>query len=185
MTASPILAALYRHDFAGADTLAAGGVELTLWEAAALGRVDVLMRLNPPQVDLSQPGPDGFTPLHLTCYFGRADTVAWLLKHGADVHAMGPGDLRPLHSAVACTDGAAALVIAQALLARGAHPDAVQRGGYAALHAAARRGVPELVQLLVRQGADPSLRTDAGLRAEDLAVEGGHQGLATWLRDRA
>ncbi len=184
MTASPILAALYRHAFADAEALAEG-VDLTLWEAAALGRVEALVGRNPTQVDLCQPGPDGFTPLHLACYFGRAEAVSWLLHHGADLHAMGPGDLRPLHSAVAGPDGAAALAIVQALLTHGAHPDAVQRGGYTALHAAARRGEAELVQGLVRHGADATLRTDAGLRAEDMALEGGHSVVAAWLRDRA
>lgn len=184
MTASPILAALYRHTFAEAEALA-NEAELTLWEAAALGRVHALAGRNPAKVDLCQPAPDGFTPLHLACYFGRAEAVAWLLHHGADPHAMGPGDLRPLHSAVAGPDGAAAMAIVQALLTHGAHPDAVQRGGYTALHAAARRGVAELVQVLVRHGADVALRTDAGLRAEDLALEGGHPVVAAWLRDRA
>jgi ankyrin repeat protein len=184
MTPSSVLAALYRHDVAAAEALAAG-VDLTLWEAAALGRVEVLIRRNSPGTDLSQPGPDGFTPLHLACYFGRAEAASWLLQHGADVHAAGPGDLRPLHSAVAGPDGTAAVAISQTLLTQGAHPDAVQRGGYTALHAAARRGLSDLVQALVRHGADPSRRTEAGQRAEDLAVEAGHSTVAAWLRAQA
>ncbi|KAK4226460.1 hypothetical protein QBC38DRAFT_510370 [Podospora fimiseda] len=56
-----------------------------------------------------------------------------------------------------------------ALLARGANPDARDRGGYTPLHIAALRGQLNIVSLLLAEGADPTMRTLAGVTATDIA----------------
>ena len=48
-------------------------------------------------------------------------------------------------------------------------PDAVQAGGFTALHAAAQHDDDATAALLLRYGADPSLRTDQGADALGLA----------------
>lgn len=55
------------------------------------------------------------------------------------------------------------------LLARGANPDARDKGGYTPLHLAALNNHPEIVRRLIYAGADPIIRTLSGLTAADLS----------------
>ena len=182
---TPILAALYRHDPAGAERLAAGA-ELTLHEAAALSRRDRLAELAASGADLAEPAADGFTALHLACYFGQVEAAAWLLDRDAPLEAEAtPARLRPLHAALATPDEGAALALARLLLPLHLEVDAAQAGGFTALHAAAQRGSKALAELLLFRGAEASLRTDGGQTAADLAEAKGHAELAAWLRTRA
>ena len=181
---TPILAALYRHDAAEAERLAAGAA-LTLHEAAALGRTARLAELAAAGADLAAPAADGFTALHLACYFGRPEAAAWLLDRDVPVEAEAtPARLRPLHAALATPDEGTALALARLLLPLHLEVDAAQAGGYTALHAAAQRGSKALAELLLFRGAEVSLRTDDGRTAADLAEAHGHPELAAWLRTR-
>jgi ankyrin repeat protein len=63
--------------------------------------------------------------------------------------------------------------------------DARQQAGYTALHAAARHGDEELVDLLLAHGADPSLRSDDGKDAAAHARDQGHDRLADRLQPAA
>lgn len=178
---SPVLQALYRHAIEEARGLALGR-SLDLFEAAALGDLTALARFEASAADLDAAGRDGFTALHLACYFGHPETAHWLLARGADPAAPGPGGLQPLHSALACPDEGAALAVARLLLERGAPVDATQAGGYAPLHAAAQRGSLALAALLVDRGADCRRPTQAGETPAELASRHHHEELQAWLR---
>ena len=182
---TPILAALYRHDPAEAERLAEGAV-LNVHEAAALGRTQRLADLVAAGADPAEPGPDGFTPLHLACYFGRVATVGWLLDAGVPLEPeAGAARIRPLHAAMATGDEGAALALARLLLPLHLDVDAPQAGGHTALHAAAARGSRALAELLLFRGAGSHLRTEDGRTPADLAEAKGHADLAAWLRTRA
>lgn len=56
------------------------------------------------------------------------------------------------------------------LLARGAKPNVQDVGGYTPLHYAAMHNHPELVRRLIQHKADPTLRTNGGLLASDVAT---------------
>ncbi|KAH7153235.1 hypothetical protein EDB81DRAFT_450727 [Dactylonectria macrodidyma] len=56
-----------------------------------------------------------------------------------------------------------------ALLARGANPDARDKGGFTPLHLAAIHNHPEIVRRLMLHGADPTVRSLSGLSASDVA----------------
>lgn len=57
-----------------------------------------------------------------------------------------------------------------ALLARGADPNAQDKGGYTPLHFAAINNQPELARRLILSGANASIRTISGLTATDVAT---------------
>jgi len=165
---SAVLLALYHRQAGARDALLAAGPPLDVFEAAALGRLDLLrdhLAADPEAVESRS--PEGFAPLHLAAFFGGADAVRLLLAAGADANADGANVLgvHPLHSAAAvCDHGAVA-----ALLDAGAEADCRQRGGFTALHAAAHADDPELARLLLGHGADPALANDEGADAAALA----------------
>ncbi len=155
-----------------------------IFGAAAEGNraaLETAVRADP--LVLAARSPDGFTPLHLACFFGRTAAAVWLVKEGAPVNEAADNETRvaPLHSAVAGADAAARLTIARALLDHGADPNARQQKGFTALHAAALHGDEALVRLLLERGAEPALATDDGRTAADLARETGHPAVATMV----
>jgi len=165
--------ALYHRRFAAARILAAARLQLDWAEACGLGeiaRLELLLEQEPEI--LSSHTADGFTPLHLACFFGRAPLVTMLVARGAQVDALAAGasQLRPLHSAVAGRD----LATVEALLA--ARPDvhARQSRGFVALHAAALNGDVAIVRALLAAGADAKARADDGKCALDFARERRH-----------
>lgn len=144
-----VLAALLEHDPA-----------LDVFDAAALGRLEVLAKLLTAEPTRARAvAGDGFTPLHLAAFLGGATAVRTLLAAGADpnAEARNPSRVRPLHSAAAARDAEAVRL----LLDAGADPDARQAGGFTALHSAAQHDDVAMAQALVAAGAD------VGLTAED------------------
>jgi hypothetical protein len=107
------------------------------------------------------------TPLHLAAAGDDPKIVALILQNGGDVNARDALGRTPLHTAIDLREASAgdprvAVEIAQILIGRGADLNAVADVG-TALHAAARRRSPELVDLLLKNGADPEIQTrDAG-----------------------
>lgn len=181
---SPLLVALYHGRRDLADALVAHGRELDGFEAAALGDVDRLGALLEGDEGLPMRyTPDGWTVLHLACFFGHLPAVGLLLEHGADPHAVSRNPMAntPLHAAVA---GPLPLDGVRLLLESGADPNARQHGGYVVLHSAALHGNVELIDLLLAAEADVNAATDDGRTAIDFAREKGRDAAAEHLRAR-
>lgn len=180
---SLVLHARYRFALAAlAALLEARGDDLSVFEAAACDRPEVVARLLASEPALATAhAPDGFTALQLAAFMGSLGSVEALLGAGAEVDAVArnPMAIRPLHAAAAGRH----LGIARLLVERGADVNAVQRDSFTPLQEAAQNGDEPLVDLLLAAGADRSARTDAGTSAADLAEEAGHPELAARLRD--
>lgn len=165
--------ALYHRSYGAARLLAAARQDLDWAEACGLGelaRLELLLEQHPTL--LHSHTADGFTALHLCCFFGRAPLVTMLVARGASVDALASGQslLRPLHSAVAGRD----LATVEALLAAKPDVNARQSRGFVALHAAALNGDVAIVRALLAAGADPQARADDGKSAQDFARERAH-----------
>ena len=175
-----LLVALYHRQTELAEQVAEYLPALDLLEAAALGRLPRIDVLLAEGAHPAMRSADGFTPLHYSVFFGRSEAADRLLAAGAevDVPADNPSRVTPLHSAVAsqCVDGV------RSLLAAGATVDSRQSGGFTPLMSAAGAGHEALVDLLLGAGAQPSLPSDDGRTAADLAEERGHPDLAIRLR---
>lgn len=180
---SLVLAALYRGHDAIVSELVEAGADLDIFDAAALGRLDVVQEyVEAWDGWVNEYGRDGFTPLQLACYFGQEETALWLLDHGAGVDAVAQNaqQIQPLHATAA---GKGSLDLLQALLEHGADPNARQSGGFTVLHTAAGRGDVEMARLLLEQGADPAVEDDEGRTPPDLAREKGQERfVAQWER---
>lgn len=179
---SPVLEAVYRGDDTRLRQLLAERSSLDVFEAAAVGdaaRLRELVRLDPGAVHGFT--PDGWTPLHLAAFFGRADAVDVLLAAGASVRAVSrnhEGNM-PFHAALA---GRGAGRISTVLLARGADVDAPDAGGHTALHHAAFHDDVGLVNAILAHGADATARNRDGKTALAIAEERGHTAVARRLR---
>jgi uncharacterized protein len=180
---SLLLHALYHGRDEMVDALLATGIDLDLFEAAALGdsaRVASLLDAKPDEVIAWS--VDGFTPLHLAVFFGHPDTAKLLIERGADPSLMShnPMEVMPIHSAAAGRSPASV----EAVLDAGVDVDARSHGGFTALHDAAQNGDRAIVELLLDRGADPALMDERGRTARDLATAHGHQDVVDLLEDR-
>jgi uncharacterized protein len=177
---SAAMQALYGGDRGRGEALLTAGRE-TIFEAAAFGRVGRLEELLSEQPDLVRSwSDDGFTPLHLACFAGGAETSRLLVERGADLEALARASfaqVRPLGTAAFARDRESARVLLEA----GADPNGRGEGGFTPLHSAAQNGDLELVRLLLRFGADPGLAAADGRAPAGLAREAGHDEVAALL----
>ena len=178
---SALLTALYHRRSDVAEVLKESGLELDVFEAAAMGEtamVEAHVRADSEKLD--EMSADGFTPLHLASFFGHIEAARRLLELGAalNVVAANPSRVQPLHSAAACRS----LAVVTLLLEKGAGVNAQQHGGWIALHSAAMHGDVNMVRVLIEHGADAELTADDGSTARGLADKGGHTEVYELLR---
>lgn len=171
---SPILVAAYHQEPALASFLADKTVTLTIFEAAATGKINHVIRLlaRDPQL-VNAYAEDGFQPLGLSCYFGHYDTAEYLVKAGAPINSPARNGLKaaPIHSAAS----AGHVRIVKLLLDHGADANVREQAGYTALHATAQNGDIEMIRTLLFGGADLTLKSDDGKTAMDIAMDAGHE----------
>ena len=171
---SPILIAAYNDEPALASFLADKTIVLTIFEAAATGKINYVIRLlarDPELVNAS--AEDGFQPLGLACFFGHYDTAEYLARAGASLNSPSRNNLKaaPVHSAAA---GGHSKIV-RMLLDLGADPNVREQGGFTPLHAAAQNGDMDTIRTLLLGGADLTLKDNNGKLALDLAMEAGHE----------
>ena len=156
--------------------------DLEIFEAAALGEVNRLRSLlfNDRGLAKAQ-SSDGFTPLHLACFFGQLDAAETLVGYEADVNAVSPNRIAIIHSAAASRNAALMKLVLQA----GANPNLQQQGGYTALHEAAIHNSVERVQALLEAGADRTVRNNDGLTAAEMAEQKGNKEVLELLNSKS
>lgn len=178
---SALLHARYRFQRAALDALLAAEPEMDVFDAAALGHIDRLRaRLVEDPSRATAFAADGFTALHLTAFFGKAEAARVLLEAGAVVDVYGHNSFanQPLHAAAARRH----IEVCRVLLAAGANVNATQHGDFTPLHEAAGSGDVELAELFLSAGADPRAVSASGASPADMAEAAGHRDLAQRLR---
>jgi uncharacterized protein len=179
---SLLMNSLYRGRRDLAELIASKKTTFDIFEAAALGRLDLLKTDFRDASILNSYSQDGFTALHFACFFGQPEAARLLLEGGAraDAVAANPMQVMPLHSAASARNLEAALL----LLEHGAPVNARQHGGWAPIHAAAQNGDRPMVELLLKYHADPNLANDQGKTPAIVAGENGHAEIAALLIER-
>jgi hypothetical protein len=121
-----------------------------------------------PGIHVNALNRNGESPLMLAAIKGQLGLVKRLVAQGAQVNLH---QWAPLH--YACShDSIAAVDIVALLLDKSAYIDAESPNGTTPLMMAARYGVPEVLSLLLQEGADASLTNELGLTALDFAQQG-------------
>jgi ankyrin repeat protein len=179
---SPIMVAAYHGKRELASFLADKTVALTIFEAAATGKINNILRLlaRDPQL-VNAYAEDGFQALGLAAFFGHYDVVEYLVKAGAPVNSVSRNELKaaPIQSAAA----AGYERVVELLLKHGADPNIREQGGYTSLHAAAQNGDEDMIRTLLYGGADLTVRSDDDKTPLDLALEAGHTEAAQLLQE--
>jgi ankyrin repeat protein len=170
--------------YSGRNEIAAllleNGVELDVFAACIAGAEQRVMELTGTDRELIQSySQDGWTPLHLACFFNHPAVAEALILSGADVQARSRNAMQnaPLHAAAAGRSRDSVRI----LLEHGADVNAQQEGGWTALHAASQNGDVEMVQLLIASGAHVRTRAANNQNALDLALTKGHQAVVDVL----
>ena len=180
---SAILLAMYHHKPDAVACLRFRVAALDIFEASALGERGRVRSLLDADAGLANAvAEDGFGPLGLASFFGHEPVVRLLLERGARVDTASSNGMHvmPLHSAAA----ARSVPIARLLLEHGAPVNARQGEGdlgFTPLMEAAFNGQIDMVETLLRHGADRGLEDSNGQTAADHARAQGHAALAERL----
>lgn len=149
-----------------------------LFDAATMGRTDLVPVLIAAGADVNAYDPRGFTPLILAAYNDHIDTVNALLVRKADPCKPDStqGNTAQMGVAFKGYDP-----IAKALLRFGCEVDAQNKQGQTALMMAAMFGRQAQVDMLVAAGAKPQAKDAAGRTAASVARSQGSDELAARL----
>ncbi|KAM9797847.1 B-cell lymphoma 3 protein homolog [Neosynchiropus ocellatus] len=124
-------------------------------EYSQLDCLSLLLTKKNPSSCLEKKNCEGLTPLHLAVQHGRKDMASELLKVGADINAMDDkSGQNPLMHAVQCDN----IDMIDFLIEERCNVNCQSYSGNTALHSASGRGQVETVQLLLKNGADSSLK---------------------------
>ena len=150
---SEAMQALYEGDAERARRLLGPDDDLSVFDAAAFGRLERLRGLladDPSQA--SAFSDDGFTALHLASFGRQEEAARILIEHGADLNVRSTSEIAkvpPLGTAAFVRS----VALAKLLLDAGADVNGQGEGGFTALDTATANGDEELVRLLRERGA--------------------------------
>ena len=183
-----ILAVNSGHDEI-AELLLAAGVQPDIYEAASIGRTELLTQLlsDDPSL-LDSYSPEGFTALALAAHFGHIVTLQFLISRGGNINAVSKHamNVTPLHAALfgRRVEAAKVLVEAGADVTPRRGGSGWLRAGWTALHYCAGYGFAELVEPLIDRGADINAPDDEGKTPLEVAIESAQQEVADLLLNR-
>ncbi|MET0365253.1 MAG: ankyrin repeat domain-containing protein [Sphingobium sp.] len=137
-----------------------------LFEAAKLGRTDLIPLLVKEGADINAYESRGFTPLILAAYNGQAEAVEALLKAGADPCKPDANQGNTAQMGVAFKGNDA---LAARLLREKCNVNARNKAGQTALMMASLFGRTAQVDMLMKAGADPKIVDGSGRSAMSVA----------------
>ncbi|MEM9659870.1 MAG: ankyrin repeat domain-containing protein [Planctomycetota bacterium] len=149
-------------------------------DAAAQGKEATVRRAIDEGIRVDAVDGQGRTALHLAAFDGRVEVVKLLIENGAAIdHRDEAGRTALIYAATGPNRETVDLL----LEAGGAIDVADRVEGFTALMFAAAEGQLEVVQALLKHGADVALRDNDGDSARDFAVQNGHRAISELLSE--
>lgn len=172
-----------------AELLLAAGVKPDIYEAASIGRTELVAEfLNDDPSLLDSYSREGFTALALAAHFGHIEPLKYLISRGGNINAVSKHamNVTPLHAALfgRRLEAAKVLVAAGADVTPKRGGTGWPRAGWTALHYAAGLGFADLVEPLIQRGADLNAHDDDGKTPLRVAVEADQREVAKLLTSR-
>jgi hypothetical protein len=146
-----------------------------LFDAARLGRTDMIDPLVKAGADINAYDDRGFTPLILAAYNGQLATVEALIARGADACRADRDQGNTAQMGVAFKGEDA---IAARLLMAGCDVNARNHAGQTALMMASLFNRTAQVEMLLKAGADRTIHDAAGRSASSVAADQGNAAMA-------
>lgn len=138
-----------------------------LHHAAGIGDIKLLRLLLSKGLDANSQSDAG-TPLIWAAGHGQTDAVKVLLEHNADPNIETDDNI----TAVLSSTAAGSLSCLELLIQEGAKVN-VTAGGATPLHIAADNGSPDIINCLLKAGADPNIPDEDGLKPVQVAAARG------------
>ncbi len=147
-------------------------------EAALNGRVQKVKEILPDLKNVDAADENGNTALMLAGYNGHTEIVRLLLDHDADINHFNPEG----RNVLMYTASGPYPETVELLLDRGAELNRADKGEhFTALMWAAAEGNMEVVKVLLKHGADASLKDVDGDTAASFARKNGHDEVADFI----
>ena len=150
------------------------------WVVTALPNPLLLKTLLTHNVNPDAMDADGLAPIHHAVQTQNTNSLALLLKYGADANLRDPLYQTPLLQAIMLDH----LPISEILLEYGADPNLWDRRSDTALHKSVRRRNTETTQFLLQRGADPKLFNFSGMAPLHIAALNGQDELVELLLEQ-
>ncbi|KAF4803008.1 Ankyrin repeat family A protein 2 [Turdus rufiventris] len=144
---------------------------LSVHQLAAQGEMLYLATRIEQENLINHKDEEGFTPLMWAAAHGQIAVVEFLLQNGADPQILGKG--RESALSLACSKGYTDIV--KMLLDCGVDVNEYDWNGGTPLLYAVHGNHVKCVKILLENGADPTIETDAGYNSMDLAVALGYR----------
>ncbi|XP_020540414.1 ankyrin-1 isoform X1 [Jatropha curcas] len=146
-----------------------------LHHSAGIGNIELLKYLLSKDVEVDSQSDAG-TPLIWAAGHAQHDALKVLLEHNANPNAETEDSVTPVLSAVA----ADSLACLESLTQAGANVN-VTAGGATPLHVAADIGNPEILNCLLKAGADPNVTDEDGQKPIQVAAARGNRAVVDIL----
>ncbi len=149
-------------------------------ENSEKGNLNMMKEFLELGADINTRNRNGTSALMLSAFNGHEEVSEFLIEKGIDIGSRDNGGFDALMVASECSKASVNLI--KKLLEKGADIHAKSNRGSTALMAAAKIGHPEIVELLVRKGADINARnTDHNITPLIWAANGGHIAIVKYL----
>lgn len=144
---------------------------LSIHQLAAQGEMVFLASRIEQETVINLHDEEGFTPLMWAAAHGQIAVVEFLLQNGADPNLLAKG--RESALSLACSKGYTDIV--KMLIDCGVDVNEYDWNGGAPLLYAVHGNHVRCVEILLESGADPTIESDSGFNAMDMAVAMGHR----------
>ena len=191
---TPLVAALGGKHFEVAELLHRNGADVNVRDSAKdtplresyrAQVLDIVPWLLNHGADVNAHGNMGLVPLHSAVTYGHASHAQgfrMLIEHNADIHIRDDYGESPLHNAASYGDRDRVDMM-QVLLDHGANPNARDNHNSTPLHHSSQQRGVEGVRLLLKHGASIHAEDDEGKTPLQIALELGHDDVATCLKE--